>query len=157
MRRALVLALAAAAFACAKEPAPEQTVDALFFGGTIVTMTAATPQIEAVAVRDGRIVDTGTFKAMHDTHAGTLTHMIDLDGGALLPGTVDPAMAADMAAVLAALAPGTAASDRAIEVGKAADFVIFNRNPLDAVAEEGDELRIMRIVREGETVFRAEH
>ncbi|HEU4364935.1 MAG TPA: hypothetical protein VFT13_05660 [Candidatus Krumholzibacteria bacterium] len=157
MRRTLVLALALAAFACAKEPAPEQTVDALFFGGTIVTMTAATPAIEAVAVRDGRIVDMGAFKAMHDTHAGALTRMIDLEGGALLPGTIDPAMAADVTGVLATLAPGTAASDRAIEVGKAADFVIFNRNPLDAVAEESGELRIMRIVRGGETVFRAEH
>lgn len=155
MRRTLVLALALAASACAKEPPPEQTVDALFFGGTIVTMAAAGAEVEAVAVRDGRVVDAGTFQAMHDTHAGTMTRMIDLHGGTMLPGVVDPARAADIAAVLAALAPDSGGTSATIEIGQPADFVIFGRIPHDAAVTE-DGVRVMRIIRAGETVFRAE-
>ena len=153
MRRALVLALALAAFACAKEPAPEQTVNSLYFGGTIVTMVPGAPDVEAVAVRDGRIVDMGTFQAMHDAHAGSMTRMIDLDGGAMFPAAVDPAQASDVAGILALLEPGTAAAT--IAVGQPADFVILDRNPQDP-AQAQDGVRVMKIVRGGETAFRAQ-
>ena len=156
MRRTLVLALALAFGACAKEPAPEQTSDSLYFGGTIVTMAPGAPEIEAVAVKGGLVVDMGTFEAMHDSHAGALTRMIDLDGGTMFPGVVDPMQAADIAGVLAALAPDSARGPAAIEIGKVADFVIFDRNPAEGGAEGQAGIRVMRIVRSGETVYRAE-
>lgn len=153
MRRTLVLALALVAFACAKEPAPEQTVNSLYFGGTIVTMVPGGPDVEAIAVKEGRIVDMGTFPAMHDAHAGSMTRMIDLHGGTLFPAVVDPAQAGDVAGILALLERGTAGAT--IAVGQPADFVILNRNPHDTAAAR-DGVRVMKIVRGGETVFRAQ-
>jgi predicted amidohydrolase YtcJ len=155
MRRALVLALACVTWACAKEPAPEATAEALYFGGDIVTMVPSAPGVEAFAVKDGRIVDMGTYQAMHDAHAGAMTRMVDLDGGALLPGVADPAQAADAAGILAGLAPGSAGVRRTIAIGEPADFVVFDRNPDTAPPDERERIRVVKIVRNGETVYRA--
>jgi predicted amidohydrolase YtcJ len=156
MRRTLVLALALAVFACAQEAPDEQAMDFIFYGGTIVTRSAQTPQVEAVAVKDGRVADMGTFEAMHDTHAGALTRMIDLDGATMLPGAADSTQAADVGSMMAALASG-ATETPAIAVGSAADFLVFNRNPLETAQTGAEDLRVVRIIRGGETIYRAGH
>lgn len=151
MKRTLVLALALVALACAQEPPPEQTVQFLFYNGKIVTRVPAAPEVEAVAVKDGRIVDIGTYDDMHDAHAGVLTRMIDLRGGVMVPGVVEPPQTADVASVLAAVSQDTAAP-RTIAIGEPADFVVFNHDPAHAV---GKTLTVMKVVRGGETVYRA--
>jgi len=157
MKRTLVLALALGIFACAKEAPPDKAMDFIFYGGTILTRSAQTPQIEAMAVRDGRVADMGTFKAMHDAHAGPLTRMIDLAGGTLVPGTVDPTQAADVSGVMTTLASDTTEPAPVIAIGSVADFVVFNRNPIDAASSGAQDLQVERIIRNGETVYRAEH
>ena len=64
--------------------------DALYFGGDIVTMEGETPEIvEAIAVRDGRIMFVGSkAEATKLTDAGTT--LVDLEGKTLLPGFIDP-------------------------------------------------------------------
>lgn len=148
---AWVLALALAAFACAKEAPDSQAVNFLYYGGTIVTHGEGAARVEAIAVENGRVVDMGTFKDMHDTHAGAMTRMIDLKDGVMLAGDVDATQAADVGAVLSKLTK-EAAGHATIAVGEPANFVVFNRNPLASHDTAG--LRVTKIVRDGEIVYR---
>jgi len=151
MRRTLVLALALVAFACAKEPAPEQSADFIFYGGTITTPADAA-RVEALAVRGGVIVDMGAFKDMHDRHASAMTRMIDLHGAIAFPATMDAEADGDVMAARAAI-DAAASAGASIAVGQPADFVVLSHDP--AVADEKDQLHVVKIVRAGETLFRA--
>ncbi len=68
-----------------------RTADLIFTGGPVLTMSAAQPRAEAVAVRDGRILAVGSAEDVGAT-ADSRTRTIDLDGRCLLPGLVDPHM-----------------------------------------------------------------
>ncbi len=65
--------------------------DAVLTGGTVLTMRAAEPRAEAVAVRDGALVAVGTDEEIAAL-TGPGTERIDLDGRCVLPGLVDPHM-----------------------------------------------------------------
>ncbi|MFE3181307.1 amidohydrolase [Streptomyces violascens] len=67
---------------------PVRAVDAIYFGGDIVTVDDARPTAEAVAVRDGRIAAVGDLREVL-AQAGDGTRFVDLKGRALLPGFVD--------------------------------------------------------------------
>lgn len=60
----------------------------LFSNGSIYTVDPARPWVQAVVVRDGRIVHAGTLAEAKE-HIGTETEKVDLEGGMLLPGFVD--------------------------------------------------------------------
>lgn len=62
--------------------------EALFFGGTIVTIDDAHCATEAVAVRDGRIVHVGTLAQAKAVVSSDCEH-IDLSGQVLLPGFIE--------------------------------------------------------------------
>ncbi len=57
-------------------------------GGTILTMDADTPKVEAVSVSHGVITGTGDLQDLQNSHPG-LT-VIDLHGQTLLPGLIEP-------------------------------------------------------------------
>lgn len=63
--------------------------DVLYWNGPILTMNDAQPQVEAVAVRAGRIVAAGT-RAQVARWQGASTQVVDLHGRTLMPGFVDP-------------------------------------------------------------------
>ncbi|MFC3864950.1 amidohydrolase [Alcaligenes aquatilis] len=65
-----------------------QVADQIWMGGPVLTMNDRQPTAEAVAIKDGRILDVGTLQAMQ-AYKGTGTNTIDLQGKALLPGFVD--------------------------------------------------------------------
>lgn len=70
-------------------PACGQTADAIYFGGAILTMAGKEPAyVEALAVRDGRIVHVGTKEAALQMK-GDRTKLVDLAGKTLLPGFID--------------------------------------------------------------------
>jgi len=63
-------------------------VEAVYFNGTIHTMDAARPVVEAVSVGSGRIIETGSSRELlARLHPGTRT--IDLGGRAVIPGLTD--------------------------------------------------------------------
>ncbi|MGB3184834.1 MAG: amidohydrolase [Ornithinimicrobium sp.] len=73
-----------------REPA-----DVVMTGGAIRTMNEAQPQVEAVAIRGGRIVAAGS-RANVEGLQGPGTESVDLDGRTLLPGFIDPHMHTNM-------------------------------------------------------------
>jgi len=73
------------AFSADKAPA-----DVIYFGGEIVTVNDAQPTVQAVAVRDGRILATGTLNEVTAESKGDGTKLVDLSGKTMLPGFIDP-------------------------------------------------------------------
>lgn len=62
--------------------------DIVFWGGAIYTANDAQPQVEAVAVDDGRIVFAGAELDVGSL-IGPETRIVDLNGGAMYPGFTD--------------------------------------------------------------------
>jgi predicted amidohydrolase YtcJ len=91
----LAFALTAAGFA---PPAQAQSADAVLLDGKIVTLDAAAPAAEALAVRDGRIIAVGRSADIRAL-AGTATRVIDLQGRTVIPGLIDSHMHAIRAAL----------------------------------------------------------
>ena len=60
----------------------------IYHDGTILTMDADFPQVEALAVMDGRIVATGSLKDVKQA-VGDGADLVSLEGGTLLPGFID--------------------------------------------------------------------
>jgi len=68
---------------------PKEYADAIYYGGDIITMEGdSAAYVEAVAVRDGKIVFAGTV-ADAESLQGDSTLMNDLKGQTLLPGFID--------------------------------------------------------------------
>jgi predicted amidohydrolase YtcJ len=81
------LALAACVSSC-QNRAPKEKAEILYFGGPIITMEDSSPQVEAVAVKDGKILFSGT-KSDAERFSEPATKMINLNGKTLLPGFID--------------------------------------------------------------------
>jgi predicted amidohydrolase YtcJ len=69
-------------------PAQQMQPDTVLIHGKIFTGVASRPYVEAVAIRDERILATGDTKAIQAL-AGTKTSVIDLYGGTAIPGIND--------------------------------------------------------------------
>jgi hypothetical protein len=83
---ALTTAGALAGFSTVHASAPE--ADLVLTNGKIITVDSRNSVFEAVAVRNGKIIDTGaTAKIAHYTGGGT--KVIDLQGKAVTPGLID--------------------------------------------------------------------
>lgn len=68
---------------------PEQAADTIYIGGDIITINAAQPTAEAVAVAEGKILAVGE-KSDVLKYKGSTTKLIDLKGKTLMPGLFDP-------------------------------------------------------------------
>jgi predicted amidohydrolase YtcJ len=69
-------------------PSKEAVADSIYFGGPIHTINDAQPIVEAVAVKDGKILAAGTKGEILEL-AGPSTRQSDLKGKPMLPGFVD--------------------------------------------------------------------
>jgi predicted amidohydrolase YtcJ len=92
MRRS-VLILAALALIGAKDQVQTAALvvetATIYAGGPIITMAGSTPQkVEAIAVKDGKIIAVGTL-AKVTYQAGKAARRIDLHGHTLMPGFID--------------------------------------------------------------------
>ncbi len=64
--------------------------DVIYFGGEIVTVNDAEPTVQALAVKEGKILATGTLDDLTAANKGDGTKLIDLSGKTMLPGFIDP-------------------------------------------------------------------
>lgn len=80
--------LAGALLAGAAGAASADAADAIFVNGRVLTLDAAGTEAQAVAVRDGRILATGSTRKLRKL-AGPQTEVVDLQGRTVLPGFVD--------------------------------------------------------------------
>ena len=76
---------------CLAAPAPafSSNVDALYFGGPIVTVDDKNPGAGAVAVKAGKIIAVGSRTAVETAQKGPKTRMVDLGGKTMIPGFID--------------------------------------------------------------------
>lgn len=70
-------------------PGRTATADSIYFGGRILTMNNDLPEVEAVALKDGRILALGPRTEMEKLHKGLKTRLVDLAGKTMLPGFFD--------------------------------------------------------------------
>lgn len=66
----------------------EGPADVVYLNGTILTIDDDQPTVEAVAVKDGRILAVGDRRLIEPLRGDT-TEVIDLQGKTMLPGFVD--------------------------------------------------------------------
>jgi predicted amidohydrolase YtcJ len=78
--------LAIALLGCSAPQA--ESADLVLHNGKVVTVDAAVPDGQAVAVRDGRILAVGSDRAIR-AHIGPATEVIDLRGQLAIPGLID--------------------------------------------------------------------
>ncbi len=73
----------------------------VFLAKSIITMNASMPRAEAVAVRDGRIIEVGTLESLQPW-LSKYDHKIDeqFKNSFIIPGLIDPHLHPSMAAVL---------------------------------------------------------
>ena len=89
-RQFLATAASVAALApAATNAASTEGADLIFRGGSIIPMVSDSRTVEALAVKNGRIVAVGAADAVMGLKSAS-TEIVDLDGRALLPGFIDP-------------------------------------------------------------------
>ena len=66
----------------------EKQADVIYYGGTIITMDDDRPEVEAIAVADGRIIATGQKEYVMRTKEDD-TVLVDLEGRTLMPSFID--------------------------------------------------------------------
>lgn len=69
-------------------PAQDAPFEAVVWGGRIVTMDEARPEVEALGIRGGRIVASGSREEL-ERGVGEDTEVVDLDGRFAMPGFVE--------------------------------------------------------------------
>jgi predicted amidohydrolase YtcJ len=86
----LVLLALSAATGCQSGPDATHTADAIYFGGDILTVNDKQPTVEAVAIKDGKILAVGARADLEKNYKGSTTQSIDLAGKTLSPSFIDP-------------------------------------------------------------------
>jgi predicted amidohydrolase YtcJ len=71
--------------------AQDPRAELLFRNGTVITMDPSKPRAQAVAASGGKIIGVGSDSELEGLRSPQ-TRIIDLDGGTLLPGLIDPHM-----------------------------------------------------------------
>jgi predicted amidohydrolase YtcJ len=66
-----------------------EAAESIYVGGDIVTINDKQPNVEALAVKGGKIVAVGSRAEIEQLHKGPTTRIIDLAGKTLLPGFLD--------------------------------------------------------------------
>lgn len=74
--------------ACGTPPSAPEPAELILLGGKITTLDESRPEVEAVAIRQGKIVATGAAAEVQ-RFAGTGTQTVDLQGRRVIPGLVD--------------------------------------------------------------------
>ncbi len=65
------------------------TADTIYSNGNIITINDNQPSVEALAVKDGKILAVGGHAEIEKAYKGAATHSVDLAGRTMLPGFLD--------------------------------------------------------------------
>lgn len=89
-RSMLAVAILGVAASCSKAPSPPKTLmpDVIYHGGKIVTVNERFDIVQALAVREGKIIAVGTDAEVRAL-AGPETRLVDFKGQTVLPGFND--------------------------------------------------------------------
>lgn len=87
---AVAMAVSVALVAACRTPGPSRPADTIYSGGTILTIDDARPVVEALAVKDGKILAVGTRNEIDRSYLGQGTKAVDLAGHTLMPAFLDP-------------------------------------------------------------------
>lgn len=68
---------------------PKETADSIYLNGKVYTVNDAQPWAEAIAIKDGKIINIGSDDEIKK-NIGNSTKVIDLDGKFVMPGLHDP-------------------------------------------------------------------
>ncbi|MFK7984254.1 MAG: amidohydrolase [Saprospiraceae bacterium] len=100
-RMLFLLAIITCLTACQeKEATPPTFADTIYFNGTILTMEGNAPEtVQAVAIKDDKILQIGTLEAL-ETVANDSTVLIDLEENIMLPGFIEPHLHPLLATIL---------------------------------------------------------
>ncbi len=85
---ALVLAVVLTVESAGGAAAPDPAAELIVFGGKVITVDAAFGVYQAIAVRDGRIVQVGSSDEVMKSR-GANTKLVDLGGKTVIPGLID--------------------------------------------------------------------
>lgn len=83
MKKSFLLLFASIAFSCTKKT----NVDTLVINANIYTVNSNFDKAEAIAIKDGKIVDVGTAAEMQEKYAATYVN--DAKGKTIVPGFID--------------------------------------------------------------------
>jgi heat shock protein HslJ len=150
-----------------------QTVDTIYYNGSILTMAGTTPAyVEALAVKDGKIAFVGSQDAALKMKTGA-TKIVDLGGKALLPGFLDahiisragaeigPDQRVTVYEGLKSMTVSVAehydeqATKGTLETGKLADLVILDKDPLQVAPLAIKDIKVVETIKEGVTIYSA--
>jgi predicted amidohydrolase YtcJ len=85
---ALISSVVVSTVVCAGAQGVRPVADAVYVNGKVVTMNGARHIVQGLAIRDGKIIATGTNKDVR-RHADATTKIVDLAGRTVLPGFID--------------------------------------------------------------------
>jgi len=68
----------------------QNNADTIFYGGPIVTVNAKNEEVEALAIKDGKIVAAGTKSDVTKGWQASTTKIVNLQGNTVMPGLIDP-------------------------------------------------------------------
>ena len=68
----------------------QNNADTIFYGGPIVTVNAKNEEVEALAVKDGKIVALGAKSDVIKGWQASTTKIVNLQGNTAMPGLIDP-------------------------------------------------------------------
>ncbi|MCB0495533.1 MAG: amidohydrolase [Cyclobacteriaceae bacterium] len=88
MKKVLALVILAGTGLISCTGSNNEQADSIFYNGTIYTMDENSPQVEAVAVKDGKILFAGDLSSVKKLE-GDSTEMIDLKGYTMTPGFIE--------------------------------------------------------------------
>lgn len=88
MKTSAFLCLLLAILSGCKNKTTGTSADTIYFGGSILTMEDSSPNVEAIAVKDGKIIFSGK-KSDAEKYQNDSTKQYDLKGKTLLPGFID--------------------------------------------------------------------
>ncbi|MDR1136478.1 MAG: amidohydrolase, partial [Clostridiales Family XIII bacterium] len=69
-----------------------EAADTIYMNGNIYTVDDDFSVVTAIAVKDGKILDVGSDKAITDDYQGTNTKVVDLGGKTVIPGLIESHM-----------------------------------------------------------------